>query len=121
MMTRIEKSVVIRAMREGVFFAQAGKCWTCGETMVNTEDRGNPRRMELAHIIPDRVWTMRLWGERVINHRKNVHGTHPGSCNDAVQINPDSLEAERLAYDIQRAIKLQSDRRYRGRAMGRAK
>ena len=47
----------------------------------------------------------------------NLRGTHP-HCNSAVSLNPDSLEAERLVYDIQKALKKENDRRYQGRVMG---
>ena len=77
-MTRAEKTAAIRAMRESMFFSQAGKCWTCGEPMVLTEDRSNPRRCELAHRIAQSKVNLHLWGERVIHHRLNLRGTHPG-------------------------------------------
>lgn len=120
-MTNAEKIAAIRAMREGVFFSQAGKCWTCGEPMVLTEDRSNPRRCELAHRIAQSKVNLHLWGERVIHHRLNLRGTHPGICNNRASLSPYSLDAERLVMDIQKALKKESDRRYQSRTMGRMK
>ncbi len=120
-MTRAEESAAIRAMRERVFRDQSGMCWTCGEYMVLTEDRRSPRRCELAHRIGQGKVNRSLWGSRVIDHRENLRGTHPGECNRRVNINPGSIEAERLALRIQTALKRESDRRYQGRAIGRMK
>ena len=117
---RAAKKVDIEAMRQRVFFEQSGFCFICIEPMVLTKDRGNPHRCELAHRIAQSKPNLRLWGERVIHHRLNLRGTHP-HCNSAVSLNPDSLEAERLVYDIQKSLKSENDRRYQGRAMGRMK
>jgi hypothetical protein len=96
----------IRELKFYLFSAQSGRCFACGESMALTS-------MEAAHRIPDRKWTVKLFGREVINHRMNFRGTHSGRCNSFVQLNPDSLDAERLAYEIKKAIKRQKDLRYR--------
>ena len=93
----------IRDLRFRIFSEQSGRCFTCGEPVAITA-------MELAHRIPDRKWTMKLWGAAVINHKMNLRGTHAGRCNSHAQLNPDSLEAERLVRDIQRDLKRSRER-----------
>ena len=117
---RANKKSEIDAMRRRLYFEQSGRCFVCSEPMVLTEDRGNPKRCEIAHRLSKSKVNLRRWGERVMNYRLNLRGTHP-SCNSVVSLNPDSLEAERLVYDIQKSLKRESDRRYQGRAMGRMK
>jgi 5-methylcytosine-specific restriction endonuclease McrA len=95
----------IREMRFRLFSEQSGRCLSCGEPVAITT-------MELAHRIPNRKWTVKLFGEEVIHHRKNFWGTHPGRCNSKAQLNPDSVYAEDLAREIQRDIKRSRDRRY---------
>ncbi len=95
----------IRDMKFRLFSLQSGRCFTCGEPVSITA-------MEAAHRIPDRKWTVKLWGQEVINHPLNFRGTHAGRCNSKAQLNPDSSEAERLAYDIQKALKKARERRF---------
>ena len=96
----------IRELKFHLFSQQSGICFSCSKPMAITQ-------MEAAHRIPDRKWTVKLWGQEVINHPLNFRGTHPGRCNSSAQLNPDSLEAERLAYTIQKALKKAKERRYR--------
>jgi len=96
----------IRALKFRLFSMQSGRCFSCGEPVSITA-------MEAAHRIPDRKWTVKLWGQEVINHPLNFRGTHAGRCNSRAQLNPDSLEAEKLAYEIQKALKKSKDRRFR--------
>jgi len=95
----------IRYQRFLIFSEQSGICFACGEPMSITE-------MELAHRISQSKVNLKLWGEAVIHHRMNLRGTHPGRCNSKVSLNPDSLEAEKLVYDIQKALKKAKDRRF---------
>jgi hypothetical protein len=95
----------IRDLKFRLFSAQSGRCFFCGEPMSITQ-------MELAHRISQSKTNLKLWGEGVIHHRLNFRGTHPGRCNSRASLNPDSLEAEKLVLEIQRAIKKAKDRRY---------
>ena len=96
----------IRDLRFRIFSEQSGRCFTCGEPVAITQ-------MELAHRISQSKTNLKLWGEAVIHHKMNLRGTHPGRCNSWVSLNPDSIEAEKLVYDIQKEIKKAKDRRYR--------
>ena len=95
----------IRSMKFHIFSAQSGRCFTCGEPVAITA-------MELAHRISQSKTNLKLWGEAVIHHKMNLRGTHPGRCNSRVSLNPDSIEAEKLVYAIQKELKKAKDRRY---------
>lgn len=87
----------IRETKIRVFSEQGGVCFWCRAPM-------QMEAFELAHRIPQRKWCLGKWGRPVIHHRLNVVGTHAGSCNSHVQINPDSLQAEKLAREIRREL-----------------
>jgi hypothetical protein len=95
----------IRDQKFRIFSAQSGRCFTCGEPVAITA-------MELAHRISQSKTNLKLWGEAVIHHRLNLRGTHAGRCNSRVSLNPDSIEAEKLVYTIQKELKKAKDRRY---------
>ena len=96
----------IRAMKFRLFSEQSGRCFFCGDPVSITQ-------MELAHRISQSKTNLKLWGAEVIHHRLNLRGTHPGRCNSRAALNPDSIEAEKLVYDIQKEIKKAKERRYR--------
>ena len=96
----------IRAMKFRLFSEQSGRCFTCGEPVSITQ-------LELAHRISQSKTNLKLWGAEVIHHKMNLRGTHPGRCNSRVTLNPDSIEAEKLVYTIQKDLKKAKDRRYR--------
>jgi len=96
----------IRELKFHLFSAQSGRCFSCGEPMAITA-------MEAAHRIPDRKWTVKLFGKEVINHPKNFRGTHAGRCNDRASLNPDSILAEDLAREIQRDLRKKEQGRFR--------
>jgi 5-methylcytosine-specific restriction endonuclease McrA len=100
--TMSRKNEEIREMRQKVFDEQGGRCGVCGFPVLLV-DYPHPDQMELAHIIPQRGWCIRRWGADVIHHRKNLVGTHPAE-NSSVQIDPNSLEAERLAAEIRKEL-----------------
>jgi hypothetical protein len=107
-----ETTAAIREMRNRVFMEQSGLCWWCKKSMVLTEDRGNPLRMELAHRIGQGSTNLRKWGAEVIHHRLNICGCHPGECNTKATINPNTLWAENHVLDIRRALRRERERRY---------
>ena len=96
----------IRDLKFRLFSAQSGLCFSCGLPMAITE-------MEAAHRIPDRKWTVKMFGKDVICHPKNFRGTHRGRCNSKAQLNPDSIYAEDLAREIQRDLRKVAQGRYR--------
>jgi hypothetical protein len=96
----------IREMKFRIFSEQSGRCFACGEPVSITQ-------IELAHRISQSKTNLKLWGEAVIHNRLNLRGTHPGRCNSGVSLNPDSIEAEDLVRDIQRAIKKSRDSKFR--------
>ena len=95
----------IRDLKFRLFSTQSGLCFFCGEPVAITA-------MELAHRISQSKTNLKLWGEAVIHHRLNLRGTHAGRCNSRVSLNPDSIEAEKLVYTIQKELKKAKDRRY---------
>lgn len=97
------ESLAIEEMRRTVFSEQAGVCWWCRGPLKFSE-------FELAHRIPQRKWCLKRWGKEVIHHRYNLVGTHRGTCNSAVQLNPDSQDAERLAREIKRVMRRENKR-----------
>ena len=106
-MSKTERTdLQVREMRFRVFSEQSGRCFTCGEPVSITQ-------LELAHRISQSKTNLKLWGAEVIHHRLNLRGTHPGRCNSRASLNADSIEAEKLVYDIQKEIKKAKDRRYR--------
>lgn len=105
MASRESISEKVRELKFFLFSAQSGRCFSCGEPMAITE-------MEAAHRIPDRKWTVNLFGKAVIDHPKNFRGTHRGRCNSKAQLNPDSIYAEDLAREIQRELRKAKERRY---------
>ena len=78
-MTFKEKEAAER-MKQSICIQQGGKCATCGKPLVIPFD--------LSHKIPKGKVNLKKYGPEVIHHRLNVACTCPGSCNDAVMINP---------------------------------
>ncbi len=61
-------------------------CPGCGKTFVLGDI------IELAHILPQRKWIVKQYGKDIIHHPMNMKATHPGRCNDAVQMSPNKSE-----------------------------
>lgn len=59
---------------------------------------------QLAHRIPQRKWCISRWGLEVVHHRDNMVLVCGLECNAAVQIDPNSKEAEELAAAIRHKI-----------------
>jgi hypothetical protein len=92
-----KKAEAIRLMKLRVFSEQGGLCWACHEPIDFTS-------FDLAHRIPQRKWAIALWGSKVIHHRMNMVGTHPGLCNQHAQVNPNGVGASVLADSIRAQI-----------------
>jgi len=71
-----------------------GICETCGKFVPLAE-------AEAAHRIAKAKWALSKYGKDVIHHRFNLAITHPGRCNSAVQIMPESIQAKELIKRIQ--------------------
>ena len=76
----------IQEIREQKLVEQSGKCAACGKYFKFGE------KIELAHIIPQRKWTIKMYGKAVIHHPMNMKATHSGDCNSAVQMSPNKSE-----------------------------
>ncbi len=95
-MTR--RSLAIDETRRLLFRQQQGRCQCCGK-MFGVYDE-----YQLAHRIPQRKWCIKRWGADVIHHPLNMALVCCLACNATVQINPDSLEAGKLAEKIKKVI-----------------
>ncbi|MBW1853127.1 MAG: hypothetical protein JRJ00_00340 [Deltaproteobacteria bacterium] len=72
----------IRDMKTKKYREQDGICAGCGQAFKEGDIK------ELSHIIPQRLWLRRKYGDDVIYHPLNMKLTHTGDCNPAVQISP---------------------------------
>lgn len=84
-------------VRQALAFIQHWQCAACGKTI-------GPEQGQIAHRIPQRKWCIKHFGRDVIHHPMNMVLVCNLECNAKVQLNPDSLEAERLARKILREI-----------------
>ena len=89
------KTLAISEMKVEKWYAQDGKCATCGIPLSVPE-------CELAHRIPQRKWCIAKWGPGVIHHRMNVALTHHGACNDKVSIGNQPVKMDALAEEIRK-------------------
>jgi hypothetical protein len=64
------------------YLEQNGICPACGKALPAAS------LCNLSHILPQRGWIKRLYGEEIIHHPLNMKLTHPGDCNAAVQMSP---------------------------------
>jgi hypothetical protein len=92
-----QRSEFLRDQRIRLSEKQDGICPSCEMPLGETG-------YELAHIIPEREWTIAYYGFDVVDHDLNKRATHPGKCNSAAQMDPNGMEAERLAIEIRREI-----------------
>ncbi len=76
----------IQQIRENKLVEQNGKCAACGKYFKNGE------KIELAHILPQRRWILKMYGEAIIHHPMNMRLTHAGDCNARVQMSPNKSE-----------------------------
>ena len=87
--------------------------WTINETKIHKlisqhcrcAHCGNPllrpgAQAQLAHLIPQRRWTLRKWGREIIHHPENTVLVCCLECNAAVQLDPESVDAAVLAARI---------------------
>lgn len=73
-------------LKEKKYIEQDGRCAACGELFMFGEAQ------ELAHIVPQRKWIIKKYGEQYIHHNLNLKLTHSGNCNAAVQMSPNKTE-----------------------------
>lgn len=93
------KSERILATKHRKFVDQGGRCAFCGELFKVSDV------MELAHVIPQRKYLIKLYGEDIIHHELNMKLTHTGRCNSGVQISPNKTKVvEELVSNIRKAI-----------------
>ncbi len=61
---------------------QKGRCAYCGKQITNNVP------CDLAHLIPQRQWCKKKWGEDIIHHHLNMKVTcHNDICNSGIQLN----------------------------------
>ena len=87
------KSIEIADTREAKYTEQGGRCYICHRPVRYAF-------FQLAHRIPQRKWCIERWGKEVIHSPLNVFGVCGLECNAAVQMNPDTVEAEEFAEYI---------------------
>jgi len=76
----------IQEMKARKLSEQNGRCAGCGELFKVSD------KIELAHKIPQRRWTIKKYGKEIIHHELNMELTHSGDCNSAVQMSPNKTE-----------------------------
>ena len=76
-----------------IYNRDEGICRYCGEPVSVHE-------FQVAHIIANTVWANKKYGKGVIDHPMNKACTHPGKCNDLVQITNNPVAREELADKI---------------------
>jgi hypothetical protein len=86
----------IRNLRNKLAAEQNGRCYHCHGPL--------PFFFQIGHVVPQRKWCIEKWGADAIHHPRNTRGCCSLECNDAVQINPESKEAERLMASIRAEI-----------------
>jgi len=85
----------VLTVRIGKYREQDGKCGVCGDSL-------SLNGAQLAHKIPQRKWCIKRFSAQVIHHPMNMVLVCGLECNARAQINPDSLQAERLAAKIRK-------------------
>ncbi|MCP4392776.1 MAG: hypothetical protein GY804_00635 [Alphaproteobacteria bacterium] len=79
------------------YIEQNGICPACGELLPAATS------CQLGHILPQRQWLKRLYGEEIIHHPMNMKLVHPcDDCNNGVQMSPNKT---RLVNNHVQAIK----------------
>ena len=77
-------------------------CQVCGAARPENGPWGI--RGECAHIVAKTKWTLRKYGEEVIDHVDNLRWTCHGACNDAVLITYRTAEVERHVAAIREKL-----------------
>ena len=74
--------------RWAIYYRDHGICQACGRPVLACE-------FQLAHRIANTVAFRRKYGSEIIDHPLNVCVTHPGRCNDRMNIgnNPGACQA----------------------------
>lgn len=82
----MKNSRKIMELKEKKYIQQDGQCAACGKVFMFGEAQ------ELSHILPQRLWIIKKYGEQYIHHDLNMKLTHSGDCNSAVQMSPNKTE-----------------------------
>ena len=86
------------AQKRIIWMEQGQRCHICGIPLPWY-------KAQAAHRIAKADWALKKWGKEVIHHKKNLRVTCAGNCNDAVSLNPESIEALELIREIQEELK----------------
>jgi hypothetical protein len=77
----------IRDMKTKKYREQDGICAGCGGAI------GKDEATHLAHILPQRKWVKKKYGEEIVYHELAMKLTHANqNCNAAVQMSPNKTE-----------------------------
>ncbi len=83
-----------------MWLSQDKKCAHCGKNIEETE------LCDQAHILPQREWIKKKYGEEIVHHYLNMKVTcHNDNCNSGVQMSPNKTKlVKKHAAMIQRVI-----------------
>jgi 5-methylcytosine-specific restriction endonuclease McrA len=76
----------IYALKRNKLVEQKFKCAYCGNQFKLSD------KMELAHILPQRKYLIKKYGEEIIHHELNMKLTHAGECNSGIQMSPNKIK-----------------------------
>jgi hypothetical protein len=66
---------------------QHGKCAFCGKILHDSV------MSDLSHILPQRKWILKKYGEDIVHHPLNMKVTcHTDACNNGVQMSPNKTK-----------------------------
>lgn len=96
-MSRERQRLETHEQRLAIYERDGGICQYCGKPVdINS--------FQVAHRIARTKWAIKLYGADVIEHSDNKACTHPGACNDLIQITNNPVERENLAQEIREKI-----------------
>lgn len=87
------RSLLLRDQRAEAIERQDFRCAACGMPIFGDD-------FELAHVLAETRDNVHRFGREVVDHVDNKRATHRGECNDAVMINPESIQGKEHAIRI---------------------
>jgi hypothetical protein len=92
-----EEQERIQYIKQCKLVEQNFKCASCGIDFKQSDV------IELAHIVPKRLWLIKIYSKEIIHHPMNMKLTHSGYCNSDVQISPNKTKLLEEHVDAIRA------------------
>ena len=92
-MTRERARFETHEQRLAIYERDGGICQYCGLPVdINS--------FQVAHRIASTKWALAKWGREIIEHPLNKATTHPGACNDLIQVTNNPIAREELIDSI---------------------